>query len=168
MTDAEIVAAAITLAIMLVGLAGVLVPVLPDAWLIWLAALGYGLVAGFDGWVGAIAMVLLTLLTIAGIVADLALGPAVARQGGASWQAIAASLGLGLVGLLVFPPFGALIGALLGLFAVEYIRRGRDARQALSAVKSYAIGCGWSVVLRLTLCAAMIGVWLLWVWIAHA
>jgi uncharacterized protein YqgC (DUF456 family) len=168
MTPAQVVLAALTFTIMVVGLAGVVLPVLPDVWLIWLAALGYGLLAGFNGWVGGIAMVLISLLTILGVVLDLTLGHAAARRGGASWQAIAASILLGLAGLWFFPPFGSLVGALLGLFMVEYYRRGRQAGEAFTAVKEYAKGCGWSMALRLALCVAMILIWLAWVFIAAA
>ncbi len=164
MTDIEWMAAGLALVIMLVGLAGVVVPVLPDVWLIWVGALVFGLLAGFDGWLGGIIMALLTGLTVLGVVVDLGLGTAAAKQGGASWQAIAASLGLALVGFFVLPPFGALIGALAGLFGVEYLRRGRNAQEALTAVKHYVAGCGWSVVLRLGIGVVMIGLWGVWVW----
>jgi uncharacterized protein YqgC (DUF456 family) len=162
-TDTELLAAGLALAVMLVGLIGTVVPVLPDVWLIWLAALGYGLVAGFDGWLGGIAMVIITGLTILGVVVDLTLGPAAARRGGASWQAIAASVALGLLGLLFFPPIGSLIGALLGLFVVEYQRRGRNLDETLATVKSYVVGCGWSVAVRLGLALLMILTWAVWV-----
>ena len=168
MTPAQVGLAALTFTVMVVGLVGVVVPVLPDVWLIWLAALGYGLLAGFNGWVGGIAMALITLLTVLGIALDLTLGHAAAARGGASWQAIAASIVLGLLGLWVFPPFGSLIGALLGLFLVEYYRRGRQAAEAFTAVKEYAKGCGWSMALRLVLCGAMILIWLGWVFIGAA
>ncbi|MCC6188097.1 MAG: DUF456 domain-containing protein [Anaerolineales bacterium] len=164
MTETEIAAAAVALLVMLVGALGVVVPMLPDVWLIWLAALGYGLVAGFDGWTGAVAMLLITVLAILGVVIDLALGPAAARRGGASWQAITASMALGLLGLFFFPPIGSLVGALLGLFGVEYLRRGQNAEEALAAVKHYVVGCGWSVVARLGLAALMIVIWAAWVW----
>ena len=156
----------LTLFVMLIGVAGVLIPVLPDVWLIWLAALAYGLMRGFDGWVGGVAMVLITLLAVAGIAADLALGHAVARQGGASWQAIGASLLLGIVGLPFLPPVGSLVGALLGLFGVEYYRHGRNARKAWEAVRSYATGCGVSVIVRLGIALAMVAAWGAWVALA--
>jgi uncharacterized protein YqgC (DUF456 family) len=168
MTSAEVILAALTFTIMVVGLIGVVVPVLPDVWLIWLAALGYGLLVGFDGWVGGIAIVLITLLTVLGVVVDLTLGHAAARRGGASWQAIAASIVLGLAGLWFFPPFGSLVGALLGLFLVEYYRRGRQAEEAFTAVKEYAKGCGWSMALRLGIGGLIILIWLAWVFIAAA
>jgi uncharacterized protein YqgC (DUF456 family) len=164
--DSQWLLALATLAVMLVGAVGVVLPVLPDVWLIWLAALAYGLLAGFDGWVGGTAMLLLTGLTVLGIAIDLALGPVAARRGGASWQAIGASLGLGLLGLLVLPPFGLLIGAVVGLFLVEYHQRGQNTAEAITAVRSYLVGCGWSVALRLGIAFLMIGIWGLWVIIA--
>lgn len=168
MTDAELFATVVTFVVMLVGVAGVVLPVLPDVWLIWLAALGYGLLTGFDGWIGFVAMLLLTALTVLGVIADLAIGPAVAARGGASWQAIAASIMLGLLGLFLLPPFGALAGALLGLFVVEYQRRGRNLPEAWQAVKSYAVGCSLSALARLAIAIAMIVIWGAWVWAAHA
>jgi uncharacterized protein YqgC (DUF456 family) len=169
MSSTEILLVALTLLVMLVGVAGVILPVLPDVWLIWLAALGYGLLQQplFDGWIGGMAMVLLTGLTILGVIADLALSHAGAAQGGASWQAIAASIALGLIGLPFFPPIGSRVGALLGLFGVEYFRHGKDARRAWNAVKGYATGCGLSVIARLGIAVTMIGVWGAWVVLAN-
>lgn len=165
MTPSEIVLVTLTLLVMLVGVAGVVLPVLPDVWLIWLAALGYGLLQQplFDGWVGGVAMFLLTGLTILGVAADLVLSHAGAAQGGASWQAILLSVVLGLVGLFFFPPVGPLVGALLGLFLVEYFRHGKDAHKAWEAVRGYATGCGLSVIARLGIAVTMILVWGGWV-----
>ncbi len=167
MTETEIAAAVLAFLVMLVGLAGILVPVLPDVPLIWLAALGYGLVAGFDGWIGGIALLLMTVLMVITIIADIALGAAGAAQKGASWQAIAASLAGGLIGLLFFPPLGSLIGALLGVFLVEYMRRNQNATEAWEAVKGYAVGCGWAVVVKLVLGGLMIVIWGVWVWVGR-
>ena len=167
MSEPDLLLAGLTLLVMLVGVAGVIVPLLPDVWLIWLAALGYGLLAGFDGWVGGVAMVVISGMTLAGVVIDIAMGPVAARGGGASWQAIGASMALGLLGLFFFPPIGPLVGAVVGLFAVEYQRRGRNSEEALAAVKSYVLGCGVSAVLRFLLALMMVGVWLAWVFIAN-
>ncbi len=166
MTNAEITLAVLTFLVMLAGVAGVIVPGLPDLPLIWAAALVYGLLAGFSGWVGAGAMVVLTVLGIGGIAAELALGPVGARQQGASWAALAAGFVLGLAGLFVFPPIGPIVGALLGVFLVEYYRR-KNAPEAWQVVKGYAVGCSVSVVLRGALALAMIGVWAAWVWLAN-
>ena len=39
----EVLLVFVTGLVMLVGVAGAILPILPGAWLIWLAALGYGL-----------------------------------------------------------------------------------------------------------------------------
>jgi uncharacterized protein YqgC (DUF456 family) len=157
----------LTLIIMLIGVAGVILPLLPDIWLIWLAALGYGLLAGFDGWVGGIAMTLITLLMMVGIIADVAMSHAGAASGGASWQGILASFILGTVGLFIFPPIGPLVGAVVGLFLVEYFRQKKDVRKAWRAITGYAAGCGLSMIARLGIAILMILIWGAWVWIKN-
>ncbi len=159
----------VTFLVMLIGVAGVIIPILPDVWLIWLAAIGYGLLQQplFDGWVGGIAMIFITLLTAAGVAADWVMVNAGAAKGGASWQGIVASIGLGIAGLPFFPPLGSLVGALLGLFLVEYFKNGKNPKVAWEAVKGYAAGCGLSVVARLAIALAMIGIWGVWVWVSY-
>ncbi len=166
MDSFQVIVASVAFIIMLVGVAGVALPVIPDVGLIWLAALGYGVLAGFSGWVGGVAMVVITLLALLGVAIDLALGQAAAKRGGASWQAITASIVLGLAGIFFYPPLGPIAGALLGLFLVEFYMRGRDARRAWTAVKSYALGSGLSLILRLTIAVMMIAVWLGWLVVA--
>lgn len=155
--------------VMLVGLAGAVLPVLPGAWLIWLAALGYGLTrpllggALFDGWIGGAAMAVLTLLAAAELGLEYLVTHSVAARAGVSFGAILASLVLGLVCLPLFPPLGPLAGAVAGLFAVEYFRHGRDWRRAGRSVLGYARGRGWAMLAELALCTVMIGVWVAWV-----
>jgi len=66
----------------------------------------------------------------------------------------------------LLPPVGPLVGALLGLFLVEFLRHGKDAQKAWSAVKGYATGCGLSVVVRLGIAVTMILIWGAWVALA--
>lgn len=165
----EIALIVVTGLVMLVGLIGAVVPILPGAWLIWLAALGYGLARPlvgqtlFDGWLGGVAMTVLTVLAAADLVLEYVVTHSVAAREGVSFKAILASLVLGLVGLPFFPPLGPLVGAVGGLFLVEYLRHGRDWRKALAAVKSYARGVGWAIAAEVALCLAMLGVWGGWV-----
>jgi uncharacterized protein len=156
----------LTFGVMLAGVVGVVLPVLPDVWLILLAAVVYGFlqVPLFNGWIGGLAIGLLVLLALAGQAVDWLGGHAgAAAKGGMAWQSIAASVALGVVGLFFFPPIGPLVGAALGLFLMEYLRHQRNWRKALETVKGYLTGVGLSVVVRLGLCFVMIGVWALWV-----
>jgi uncharacterized protein YqgC (DUF456 family) len=161
----ELLITLLSFAVMLVGLVGVVIPGIPDVPLIWLTAITYGYLTGWDGWLGGGVIALHTVLTIVGVIVDFALGPVAAKRGGASWQAILVSSVLGLVGLFVFPPFGAIIGALLGMFLVEYRRRGQNVREAVQAVKDYAIGFGLSVIVRFIIGIIMIVAWGVWVFL---
>jgi uncharacterized protein YqgC (DUF456 family) len=88
---------------MLMGLALLIIPIFPGITVIWLAALLYGIVTGFDT-LGIVMFVLITLGMIAGISADNVLMGAGARRGGASWLTIGVALVAGIVGTILFPP----------------------------------------------------------------
>ncbi len=153
---------AIALAVMLFGLFSMFVPALPGPVIVWVPTLVYGILTGFT-WVRVVLFALITGLMIFGSVVDNLIMGKRARQQGASWLAIAVSLVAGIAGSLIFPPFGGLVAALLGLFAVELIRL-RNLRQALSSTKSMAIGCGWASVARFGIGCVMILLWLVWIY----
>jgi len=153
----------LTLTIMLFGLFGLVIPVMPGLVIIWVAALGYGIAAGF-GTLGWIMFALITVLMIAGSVVDNVLMGTQAKQSGASWLSLAAALVFGIAGNLLLPVIGGLLSALLALFVAEWIRR-KDWREALKAVRGMAWGCGWAVVIRFIMGAVMIGLWMIWAWI---
>lgn len=150
----------LTVFVMLVGLVGLVVPIFPGLVVIWLAALGYGVVAGF-GTLGAVMFGLITVLLVAGTLVDNVLMGAKARQSGASWWSIGTGLLAGVVGTLAFPPVGGLIAAPLGLLLVEFAL-GRDWRQALQATRGLALGCGWAFVVRFLMGVVMIVFWAIW------
>jgi uncharacterized protein len=152
---------AITLIVMLVGLAGLAMPILPGLVIIWVAALVYGIVTGFT-WVSGGLLAVMTVLMVVGSLIDNVIMGATARQKGASWLAIGVALVLALLGSLLMPPFGGIIAALIGLFAVEFFRL-KDWRQAMDSTRSMAIGCGWSAAIRFGIGLLMIGLWGIWV-----
>jgi uncharacterized protein YqgC (DUF456 family) len=149
-----------TLVIMLVGLLGLIVPIFPGIAVIWLAALGYGIVTGFTtlGWV---LFAVITVLFITGAVIDNVLMSAKAHKEGAAWWSVALGVLAGILGTIIFPPFGGLIAAPLVLLVLEYIRQ-RDFKRALLTLRGLAIGWGSAFVVRFLIGAAMIGVWLVW------
>jgi uncharacterized protein len=151
----------IVLAIMLFGLFSLFIPVLPGLVIIWVPALVYGLMTGFN-WVSGILFGVMTVLMLVGNLVDNVIMGAKARQTGASWVAIGVALAAGVVGSLVFPPFGGLIAALLGLFVVELLRLN-DLKRALDSTRSMAIGCGWAAVIRFGIGMVMILLWGIWV-----
>jgi uncharacterized protein YqgC (DUF456 family) len=136
----------LALLVMLIGLAGTVVPILPGLGLIWLAVLIYAIAERFAS-IDPITFVVLTLLAALGIGADYLLGQAVGRAAGASWQALAAGMVGGAIGFvlgLFVGGIGAvpagLIGTLIGILVVEYQRR-QDLWGATKVSGGWLLGC---------------------------
>ena len=147
--------------VMLLGLVGVVIPLFPDVVLIWGAALGYGLIVGWaergPWFFGAI-----SFLGLVGVLADAWVSGLGARRGGASIVAMFGGFLFGGIGLLFGGPLGAVIGLLLGTFAIEYLRL-REAKQAAGAALGAGLGCGVALGVKLILGFLMIAIWVVWV-----
>ncbi len=150
----------ISLLVMLVGLFGLVIPVFPGIIIIWMAALAYGLVAGF-GTLGAWMFVLITVLAIAGMLVDNVLMGAGAKKSGASWAGMGVALAGFVIGALIVPVVGGLVLGPLALFAFEYYRH-RDRDKALDTVKGLAAGWGLSFLARFAIGVLMMVFWALW------
>jgi len=150
----------ITLVIMGVGLFGLIVPIFPGITVIWLAALGYGVVTRFNtlGWV---MFALITILFIAGVTVDNFLMGAKARQEGTAWSSLALGYLAGILGTIFLPPLGGIIAAPLVVLLMEYLRQ-HDIKKALASLRGLAIGWGASFVVRFFIGLVMIGLWLVW------
>jgi len=150
----------ITLVIMGVGLFGLVVPIFPGITVIWLAALGYGVVTRFTtlGWV---MFAIISILFIGGVTIDNVLMGAKARKEGAAWTSLALGYLAGILGTIFLPPLGGLIAAPLMVLVLEYLHK-RDINKALASLKGLAIGWGASFIVRFFIGLGMIGLWLVW------
>jgi len=150
----------ITLVIMGVGLFGLVVPIFPGITVIWLAALGYGVVTRFTtlGWV---MFAIISILFIGGVTIDNVLMGAKARKEGAAWSSLALGYLAGILGTIFLPPLGGLIAAPLIVLLLEYLHK-RDINKALASLKGLAIGWGASFIVRFFIGLGMIGLWLVW------
>jgi hypothetical protein len=146
--------------VMLIGLAGIVLPILPGLVLVWAVALGYGLLVGW-GSSGPWLFALITLLGLIGTGAELWVTGAGGKVAGASAWSIAAGIALGLIGLVFFSPIGAVVGLVAGTLGVEYLRL-KDWRKAVNAAAGTAAGCGVSYVVKLALGVTMIAAWVAW------
>jgi uncharacterized protein len=151
---------ALTLFVMLVGLVGLVIPIFPGIVVIWLAALGYGILTGFDS-PGLLIFIFITIALIPGVTVDNILMGAGARRGGASWLSILAALVAGIVGTMLFPPVGGLIAAPLAVLLLEF-QRVRNMGKAWVATRGLAVGFILSVGARFVIGSLMIGLWLIW------
>jgi uncharacterized protein YqgC (DUF456 family) len=147
--------------VMLFGLIGAFLPVIPDLILIWLAALGYGLLVGW-GTTGPWFFGGITLLGLVGVVSEVWMSGLGGRVGGASLKSLAVGILLGIVGFIFLTPIGGLVLLLVGTFTMEYYRLG-DAEEAFKAVLGVGLGYGASFGVKFLIALIMILLWVLWV-----
>ncbi|MCB0063136.1 MAG: DUF456 domain-containing protein [Caldilineaceae bacterium] len=147
------------------GFIGVIVPLLPGLTLIWLGVFVWAWGDGFQQ-VAWPTLTVLGLLTLVGIATDWLMAPAMSRRAGVSWRAIGGAIVGGVLGGIFLSPIpilgtlaGALIGAVAGMWYVEYrIRDDSDA--ATAAVFAYLRGVAASTLLNLVLACVMVAIFL--------
>ncbi len=148
--------------IMLAGVVGLVLPIFPGLLIIWLAALGYGLLSGFNT-TAIVIFIIISTLALGGSLVDNLLMAIGGHKGGASWKTILVALFFGILGTLLLPPFGGLIAAPLSILLLEYYRV-RDWEKARLALLGMAAGWGLSVAARLLIGVAILILWGIWVW----
>lgn len=158
MTPNEVLLFVVALAIMIVGLAGVILPVLPGIPLIFAAAALYGIVTGFSG-IGLNMILFLAGLTVFGLIVDyLANYFSVREMGGGRAGAVGAVIGLmvgvwlGLAWIVILPFVLAVAFELLA---------GKEGRSAFKAGLGAMVGLLFGGLLRFVIGCVMIG---LFVW----
>jgi uncharacterized protein YqgC (DUF456 family) len=142
---------------MLIGLAGVVVPLLPGTTLILFAAILHKLLVPAEfSWV---VIGLVALFWAISVVADLA-GVILGTRwfGGSKWGMAGASGGA-LVGVFISVP-ALLVGTILGAVVAEKLLAKQEDRVALKAGLGAATGFVISTVARLGCALAMIGLFL--------
>lgn len=144
--------------LMVVGLVGVLVPVLPGLVIVWLAGVASVLWQGTDttGWLVAW---WLTGLFALGTLATVVLPTRRGRELGASNASFASGLLGAVIGFVVLPVAGFPVGFLAGLTIGERARLGEWAaarRSTLAVLRAYGVG----VVIELLLGLTMVASWL--------
>jgi uncharacterized protein YqgC (DUF456 family) len=138
-----------------VGVVGVVVPGLPGAILVFA---GLALGAWIDGFtrVGLGTLAVLAALTAATYLLDFLATAVGARRFGTSWWGVLGAV-LGTLGGLFFGLPGLVLGPFLGAFAAELLAR-RDVRQASRAGLGAWLGLLLGTAGRLALVLAMIGI----------
>jgi uncharacterized protein YqgC (DUF456 family) len=150
--------------IMVVGLAGTVLPILPGLWLIWAAALGYGVFDGFGVW-GWFAIALITALAAVASAGAIYLPQRRASSIGVPWWGQVLALIGAVAGFFLIPVVGAPVGFVTGILVVT-LAREHHVHGALAAT--------WATVKAMLLASAaqfatglaMVAVWVVWVWAA--
>ena len=150
----------LALAAMVVGLIGVILPVVPGVGFVWLVVLAYAVAEHFAT-IDPISFTVLTVLGAIGVSADLWMSQVGAKVGGASIWSLLAGLLLGLIGAIIGFVFlgigavpGAVLGAVLGVVLAEWYRR-KDWREAFKAGGGWLVGCTLSGVVQFLIALLM-------------
>lgn len=144
--------------VMVVGLVGVVVPVLPGTALILAAGVAWAVLV-VDGGTGRWVVVgVLAALCTAGLVLKYAL-PGRHLSGALPRSTLLLTAVGAAVGFVVLPPLGLLLGAVVGTYAAEARRVGPGAPARASTLRVLqAVGLG--VLAELTAAVLMVGTWL--------
>lgn len=145
--------------VMLVGLVGVLLPIVPGLLLIWLAGLWWTLADG-GGPIRWTVLGVLTVLLVLGTVVKYVLPARSASARGAPVSTLAAGAVGAVVGFFVIPVVGLLIGGLAGLYLAEYARL-REPGPAWLSTRSALIAIGIGVLVELATGVVMVATWLI-------
>jgi uncharacterized protein YqgC (DUF456 family) len=140
----------------LVGLVGIVVPVLPGSILILGAVLVWAAASATAvGWV--VFALVTTLLVVGGIVKYAVPGRGLKTAGVPSRTLVAGGL-LGIVGFFVIPVVGLVVGFVLGVYLAELQRVGLDA--AWSSTRAALQAAGLSLLIELAAGLLAAAAWL--------
>ena len=149
--------------LMILGLIGSLLPVLPGPIFIWLGVFVWAYADGFQA-IGWPTLAFLGILTVIAWVSDLALTTILSRRAGISWKSIGAAIlggiagGILLSGVLILGSIvGTILGAIGGLVLFEY-REKQDWDLAWKSAKTYLVGFFGAVVIETGLSLIMLGI----------
>ena len=151
--------------LVLVGLAGTILPALPGLPLVFLGMLLAAWAGGFAQ-VGAGMLVALGVLTLLGVAVDFWAAAVGAKRVGASRQAIIGAV-IGTFAGLLFPPVGFVVGPFIGGVVGELIHGRRldhaGVGQATRVGFGIWLGVVFGIALKLMLALAMLGLFA-WAW----
>ena len=137
----------VAIVFMLIGIIGIIVPILPGMLLVWLTLLGYAWVTDFE----IIKLWMLVILTLVAIVtgtASIWLPYLGAKSLGASKRSAFLGFIGGVIGTFIMPLVGTVIGYAVGIILGEY-HKHRDLRVAIKRSIGGVAGWGISTVVEL-------------------
>jgi uncharacterized protein YqgC (DUF456 family) len=140
--------------LVVVGIAGVVLPALPGLPLVFAGMLLAAWTGGFEQ-VGVVMLVVLGLLTLVSLAVDFWATALGAKRVGASGKAVLGAV-IGTFAGLFFGPVGLFAGPFAGALAGELLH-GRDVGQAARVGFGTWLGIVFGIVLKLALAFTMLG-----------
>ncbi len=152
----------ISAGLILIGLLGTVLPVLPGIPLAFVGMLLAAWVGDFTK-ISLITVIVLGLLTAASVAVDFFASLIGAKRAGASKMAMLGGALGGLIGFFILNIVGLIIGPFIGVVAVEMFR-GKSAREAGKIGFGTWIGMAVGMALKVGLAFTMLGIFLFALW----
>lgn len=143
---------------MLVGLVGIVVPVLPGLVVIWAAVLVWAV--GTQTTAGWVYFGIATTLALSGFLLQYLLPGRRLAKGGIKISTTLTGVALGVVGFFVIPVVGAFLGFALGIYLAERVKLGTHGAawpSTKQALKAIALSIGIELLTGL----AIVGSWVI-------
>lgn len=144
--------------VILTGVIGVLVPVLPGLLLTWVGVLLWAILGEGSGGARLTVAVVATVIAGAGLVIKFLWPGKKLKDTGVPARAVMAGGVLGLVGFFVVPFVGLVLGFVLGVWLVELNRLGSE--RAWPSTRSAIAAVGLSLLVELAAALLMAVIWL--------
>lgn len=150
----EIILFAISIIIMLTGMAGIIVPIIPSIPLIWLGSFIYAVFTHFEKitWVILLIFALLTIFSI--VLENIGNVYGAKKFGATKWGIIGSVVGTG-VGFYTGGPIGLILGPVIGTIVFEFIG-GKGYKGALKSGLGNFVGFLGGSILKFVVGLAMI------------
>jgi len=150
----EIILFAISIIIMLAGMAGIIVPIIPSIPLIWLGSFIYAIFTHFEKitWVVLLIFALLTIFSI--VLENIGNVYGAKRFGATKWGIVGSIVGTG-VGFYTGGPVGLILGPVIGTIVFEFIG-GKGYKGALKSGLGNFVGFLGGSILKFVVGLAMI------------
>jgi uncharacterized protein YqgC (DUF456 family) len=143
---------------MVVGVIGVVIPMLPGLVLCWVAVLVWAIFADVESSGRWVVLAIATVIAVIGMVVKYAWpGRNLKRSGVPNLTLLAGGL-LGLVGFFVIPIVGLPIGFVLGVWLAEWRRLG-DSKLAWPSTKQALMAAGLAMLIELGTALAIAATW---------
>lgn len=152
---------AICAAFMVLGLVGIVLPVVPGLLLVWVGVLLWSVTESSPAswWVLGI----VTALYAAGVVTEYLVPGQHMRRAGVRTSTLVVAVVIAIAAGIVLPVIGALIGFPLGIYLVQRLRRD-TAQEARLATLHALRAIGLNILVEFATAVLMIATWVLAVW----
>ncbi len=147
---------AVSTVLMVVGLFGIVIPVLPGLLFVWSGVLVWAIAEGSGlGW-SVLAAV--TLIAMAGAALQFLVPGQRMRNAGVATSTLIAAVAVGVVAGIAVPIVGFFIGFPLGIYVVQRLRRGEHSEAKRSTVLAIR-AIGLNILIELSTALIIIALW---------